>query len=216
MIIQEIWRLINGEHYFYKWWNWFTAAMLLIFLAAAVFFVMGFAIAGKWSSTFAILRERIAHRMLLLGNSCFSIASVLSVWHFGNLCQVNALFGPIQISVYRMFKDILKFLTFFLGIFLAFTLGVRNLYSYSRSLQLEIKMKENSTESDFTKTSRRLNTWVNSIYFVSVWVYEWVSEWVSVRVSVSVSVRVSKWVCEWVSEIFYYPPILKSTLENIK
>ena len=160
MIYQEIWRLNSHEpriRYFYKWWNCLTTAMLFIFFSAAVFWVIGFSTTGKWSSTLAILRERIAHRMLLLGSSCFSIASVLSVWHFGNLCQVNSLFGPLQLSVYRMFKDILKFLTFFLGIFLAFTLGVRNLYSYSRSLQLEIRQKENSTESDITKTSRRLD-----------------------------------------------------------
>ena len=148
---QEIWRFSKGECYFYKWWNWFMAAMLFIFFLAAVFCIMGFAISGKWS------RERVAHSMLLLGSSCFSIASVLSVWHFGNLCQVNSLFGPLQLSVYRMFKDILKFLTFFFGIFLAFTLGVRDLYSYSRSLHLEISQKENSTESDFGKTRRRLD-----------------------------------------------------------
>ena len=157
---QEIWRLSSHKpriRYFYKWWNCLTTVMLSIFLLAAVFWLIGFAATGKWSSTFAILRERIAHRMLLLGSSCFSIASVLSVWHFVNLCQVSVFFGPMQLSVYRMFKDILKFLTFFLGIFLAFTLGVRNLYSYSRSLQLEIRQKENSTEGDITKTSRRLD-----------------------------------------------------------
>ena len=165
MAYREIWRMHSHEHiidFFFKWWNCFTAAMLAIYLAAGAFWVIGFITTGaEWSTTFANItyfRKKAGHKMLLLGSSCFSIASVISVWHFGNLCQVNSVFGPLQLSMYRMFKDILKFLTIFLGLFLAFTLGVRNLYSYNRSLQLEIRQQENNTDSNVVVTNHRLNT----------------------------------------------------------
>ena len=47
----------------------------------------------------------------------------------------------------------------FLGLFLGFTVGVRNLYSYNRSLQHEIRRQElNNTDNDFVLTDHRLGT----------------------------------------------------------
>ena len=153
MVYQEIQEMLEHtrrRNYFLKWWNCISTAMLFFFLLSGGLWLLGFAITGRWSATFTMItnfRERTVHKMLLLGNSCFSIAAILSVCHLGDLCQVNSVFGPLQLSVYRMFKDILKFLTIFLGLFFAFTLGVRNLYSYSRSLHLETIQKTNGTDN---------------------------------------------------------------------
>ena len=137
-------------YYFLKWWNCFTTVMLFIYLFSGVLWLLGFLIVNK---------DKTGYMLLLVGNSGFSIASILSVFHFGNLCRVNSMFGPLQLSVYRMFKDILKFLTIFLGLFLGFTVGVRNLYSYNRSLQHEIRRQElNNTDNDFVLTDHRLGT----------------------------------------------------------
>ena len=51
---------------------------------------------------------------------------------------MNSVLGPLQLSLYRMLRDVLKFLVFFLAIFVAFVMGVRNLYSYYSSIQSEI------------------------------------------------------------------------------
>ena len=44
----------------------------------------------------------------------------------------------MQLSLYRMLRDVLKFLVLFSAIFAAFVIGVRNLYSYYSSIQAEI------------------------------------------------------------------------------
>ena len=51
---------------------------------------------------------------------------------------MNYVLGPLQLSLLRMLQDVLKFLLFFAGIFAAFVMGLRHLYSYYNSIQAEI------------------------------------------------------------------------------
>ena len=125
--------------------------MLLGFLASGLLWLIGSMTVGGWSAVELISFWEIAgHKILLMANSLFSISSVISVFYLGSLCQVNSEFGPLQLSTLRMFKDIGKFLTIFLGVFFAFTLGVRNLYSYNKSLQIEYFHK-NGTDHDHSE-----------------------------------------------------------------
>jgi hypothetical protein len=43
--------------------------------------------------------------------------------------------GPLQISSLRMLKDIRNFSVIFFGVFMAFTLGVWNIYSFRNTLE---------------------------------------------------------------------------------
>ena len=43
--------------------------------------------------------------------------------------QVNATMGPLQLSLVKMMRDILKFLFLFVLIYFAFTLALRKVYS---------------------------------------------------------------------------------------
>jgi hypothetical protein len=141
--------------YFLKWWNCVLSAMLLGYFCAGLLWLIGSTAIGGWSAVGLISSWDIAgHNVLLLANSFFSVASVLTVFYLGCLCQVNSTFGPMQLSTLRMFRDITKFLMIFLGVFFAFTLGVRNLYSYNKSLQLEY-IHENSTAHE---TEDKLST----------------------------------------------------------
>ena len=150
MIVQEMLRMFSQKmYYFLQWWNCFTTVMLAVYVLSGVLWLVGLLIVNT---------EKTGYVLLLVGNSGFSIASILSVFHFGSLCRVNSMFGPLELSVYQMFKDIMKFLTIFLGVFLAFTLGMRNLYSYNRSLHFEIIRHENITDSGFVIGNHRLDT----------------------------------------------------------
>jgi hypothetical protein len=71
--------------------------------------------------------------------------------------QVNPVLGPLQLSLYRMFQDILKFLAFFGAIFLAFVMGVHNVYSYYRSVQTEIA-HDNRNNSTLQETNLSFST----------------------------------------------------------
>ena len=163
MIVKQFYHYHKEKrNYFNKWWNIVLVFMLSGFLLAGFFWVVAKIAIGGWSAANLISSLDIAgHTILLLGNSSFSIASVISVMYLGSLAQVNSTFGPLQLSTLRMFKDIGKFLTIFLGVFVAFTLGIRNLYSYNNSLELEY-LKGNRTDEE---TQDDLGTYVFYDFF---------------------------------------------------
>ncbi|XP_028397955.1 uncharacterized protein LOC114521651 [Dendronephthya gigantea] len=149
MCLQEGLKMLQSKEdcrsYFKKWWNWVLIVMLCGFLISGLFWLIGSSAIGGWAARNLKSSMNIAgHNILLTANGIFSISAVISIVYLGSLAQVNAVFGPLQLSTLRMAKDILKFLTIFLGIFFAFTLGVRNLYSYNHSLE-DAYLDNNST-----------------------------------------------------------------------
>ncbi len=72
--------------------------------------------------------------------------------------QVNYILGPLQLSLYRMLQDVLKFLLFFGAIFVAFVMGVRNLYSYFHSIQAEIAEHSVWNNSAVAETNHPFST----------------------------------------------------------
>ncbi|KAJ8303131.1 hypothetical protein KUTeg_019527 [Tegillarca granosa] len=65
-----------------------------------------------------------------IAEGLFAIANVISFTRVSYLLPANELFGPMQISLARMITDILKFAVIFLVVFLAFMVGLHNLYWY--------------------------------------------------------------------------------------
>jgi hypothetical protein len=59
-----------------------------------------------------------------------------------------------------MLQDVLKFLLFFAAIFVAFVMGVRNLYSYYNSIQNEIAAKTPRNNSMNAETNHPFSTYV--------------------------------------------------------
>lgn len=138
MLLQQIHKIWKDTRiYFTKWWNCVLMTMLIGFLLSGLLWLAAAVTIGGWSAYDGIISSihMEGHNVLLVANSLFSVSSVISVFYLGSLCQVNKEFGPLHLSTLRMSKDIMKFLTIFVGLFFAFTLGVRNLYSYNRSLQ---------------------------------------------------------------------------------
>ena len=159
MLFKEICRIcVYRKSYFSKRRNTFLFLTLVLFLSGFIFWFIGNKLLKESMNSY----HRVGHKMLFIGNTIFSIVSILTVFSVGNLCQVNPVLGPLQLFMYQMFKDIAKFMGLFLGLFAAFTLGVRNLYSYNRSLLLEIRQKENNTDSDKKITSHRFEKYVYS------------------------------------------------------
>lgn len=90
-----------------------------------------------------------AYDLLLLANATFSIGLVLSFVHASNFFQVNSFLGPLQLSLVKMMRDILKFLFLFLLLYLAFGWAERKVYS--RYIQAREKFVGNETEHEFSK-----------------------------------------------------------------
>ncbi|CAB4021493.1 short transient receptor potential channel 4-like, partial [Paramuricea clavata] len=105
--------------------------MLIGFLASELLWFIGGWPVDKLESA----SDVPGHRILLLANSLFSISTVLSVFYLGSFWTVHSMGGSLQISSLRMLKDIRNFSVIFFGVFVAFTLGVWNIYSFRNTLE---------------------------------------------------------------------------------
>ncbi|XP_061575772.1 short transient receptor potential channel 6 [Cololabis saira] len=66
----------------------------------------------------------------LISEGLYAIAVVLSFSRIAYILPANERFGPLQISLGRTVKDIFKFMVIFMTVFVAFMVGMFNLYSY--------------------------------------------------------------------------------------
>ncbi|XP_010789412.1 short transient receptor potential channel 3-like [Notothenia coriiceps] len=66
----------------------------------------------------------------LISEGLYAIAVVLSFSRIAYILPANESFGPLQISLGRTVKDLFKFMVIFITVFLAFMVGMFNLYSY--------------------------------------------------------------------------------------
>nr|XP_019943729.1 PREDICTED: short transient receptor potential channel 6 [Paralichthys olivaceus] len=66
----------------------------------------------------------------LISEGLYAIAVVLSFSRIAYILPANESFGPLQISLGRTVKDIFKFMVVFITVFVAFMVGMFNLYSY--------------------------------------------------------------------------------------
>jgi len=123
------------ERYFAQWWNFVTILMLLFFYLAGIFWLLGSSALSVDDDTYSLkyvvrnITRDSAFRFLLLSNSFFSVAFLVSFFHLSNSFQVNSDIGPLQLSLMKMCQDVGKFLLLFLLVFLSFSMAVRKVYS---------------------------------------------------------------------------------------
>nr|XP_022328099.1 short transient receptor potential channel 3-like [Crassostrea virginica]XP_022328100.1 short transient receptor potential channel 3-like [Crassostrea virginica] len=65
-----------------------------------------------------------------VADGMFAMANVISFCRVTHVLHAYELFGPMQISLTKMIGDILKFAVIFLVVFVAFLVGLHNLYWY--------------------------------------------------------------------------------------
>uniref|UniRef100_A0A3B1IQB5 Transient receptor potential cation channel, subfamily C, member 7a n=1 Tax=Astyanax mexicanus TaxID=7994 RepID=A0A3B1IQB5_ASTMX len=148
---KEIWE-DGPREYIMHLWNILDFGMLSIFIASYTARLMAFLRASNaqlyvdlYVTTSdlsnATLPEEVAYftyarnRWLpsdpqLISEGLYSIAVVLSFSRIAYILPANESFGPLQISLGRTVKDIFKFMVIFIMVFLAFMIGMFNLYSY--------------------------------------------------------------------------------------
>lgn len=147
----------QGLHrYFAQWWNWVMVAMIIIFSASFILRLIAY---GKnWDVLHPItdFRPRGWYKLVLVANSLFSVAMVLSFVRLSVVFQVNDMLGPWQLSLYHLILDVLKFMLFFSIFFVAFGLSLRKLYSHYVITQKYIsKTSGNGTNAETGHTFSR-------------------------------------------------------------
>uniref|UniRef100_A0A4W3IKF4 Transient receptor potential cation channel, subfamily C, member 6a n=1 Tax=Callorhinchus milii TaxID=7868 RepID=A0A4W3IKF4_CALMI len=147
---KEIWSQ-GPREYLVELWNLLDFGMLAIFVASFVARFMAYWHASKAQSfvdekikmdlvnatlsteieyyTFARIKW-LPSDPQIISEGLYAIAVVLSFSRIAYILPANESFGPLQISLGRTVKDIFKFMVIFIMVFVAFMLGMFNLYSY--------------------------------------------------------------------------------------
>lgn len=131
-----------------QWWNVVSLLMVMFFVLSYCFQIIAYASVGTWAVLNHFLRfvPTSGYQAVLVANSLYTVGMVLSFFHISSAFQLNAIFGPMQLSLYKLFRDVLKFLVFFGLPFVAFGLSLRKLYSHYVSAQSQLA-KLNGTNS---------------------------------------------------------------------
>ncbi|XP_042349343.1 short transient receptor potential channel 7-like [Plectropomus leopardus] len=148
---KEIWT-DGPREYIMHLWNVLDFGMLSIFVASFTARFMAFLKASKAQQyvdmhvpdedlSNASLPDEIAYFTFarnkwrpsdpqIISEGLYAIAVVLSFSRIAYILPANESFGPLQISLGRTVKDIFKFMVIFIMVFVAFMIGMFNLYSY--------------------------------------------------------------------------------------
>ncbi|XP_076470578.1 short transient receptor potential channel 7-like isoform X3 [Babylonia areolata] len=87
-----------------------------------------------------------------MAEACFALANIISFARVSFILPANELFGPMQISLARMITDILKFGVIFMVLFLAFLVGLHNLYwYYPKSVRQTVELFDNNITTNAEK-----------------------------------------------------------------
>ncbi|XP_061691267.1 short transient receptor potential channel 7-like isoform X2 [Syngnathoides biaculeatus] len=148
---KEIWS-DGPREYIMHLWNLLDFGMLSIFVASFTARFMAFLKASKAQQyvdmhvpdrdlSNASLPDDVAYFTFarnkwrpsdpqIISEGLYAIAVVLSFSRIAYILPANESFGPLQISLGRTVKDIFKFMVIFIMVFVAFMIGMFNLYSY--------------------------------------------------------------------------------------
>ena len=123
LFLQEAQEIIRCGflNYFSKWWNVVETLIVLLFLLSYVIWLSAWVRYGEWKPR---------KPEFTVADIIYASGTVMAFFHLAHILQVNSVLGPLQLSLYRMLKDVLKFLLIFLLLYSAFATGVVKIYSY--------------------------------------------------------------------------------------
>ena len=154
--VQEIKKVKHQgvDRYLSEWWHLPIIPMIASYVLAGSLWLVGYAFAvsdsGEWTVDVDYLLKDtsiVPYRLLLLSNSFYVLALVLTSSEALHFFQVNSVLGPLYLSIVMMVKDILRFLAIFGLGFFAFALAMRKLYSQDVQTSNHTTESKNGTES---------------------------------------------------------------------
>nr|XP_006816594.1 PREDICTED: short transient receptor potential channel 4 [Saccoglossus kowalevskii] len=106
----------------------------------------------------------------LVAEAVFAMANIISVLRLINIVVISKQVGPLQISLWKMFYDIVRFLAIFGFVLLAFAVGLTQLYKFYSSLTiLECRHEQalSSCYSGFTSLTSTIRALFWTLFGVS-------------------------------------------------
>jgi len=131
LLLQEILEARRQGFYIYmsKWWNVVDTVIIVTFLLAYAAWLLSFAHFGKWKPQ---------EPAFVLADVLYASATVMAFFHLTHIFQIDSVLGPLQLSLYKMLKDVRRFLLIFLLLYISFATGVAKVYSYYVTSQIEL------------------------------------------------------------------------------
>ena len=122
-------------NYISKWWNVVDTLIIFTFLLSYTVWLSAWGYYGEWKPR---------KSALIVADTIYGSATVMAFFHLAHVFQVNSLLGPLQLSLYKMLKDVLKFLAIFLLLYVAFVTGVAKIYTYYIASQIKLRELDES------------------------------------------------------------------------
>ena len=117
-------------NYISKWWNVVDTLIVLTFFLSYTLWLSAWGYYGEWEPK---------KSAFIVADVFYASATVLAFFHLTHVFQINSVLGPLQLSLYKMLKDVLKFLAIFLLLYIAFATGVAKIYSYYVDSQIKLR-----------------------------------------------------------------------------
>ncbi|PFX26205.1 short transient receptor potential channel 4-like isoform X1 [Stylophora pistillata] len=112
----------QGIHfYFSNWWKKMHILTLVTFAVSYIVWLAAWVHFGEWKPRGI---------PFIVADVFYATGTVMAFFHFTYIFQVSSTLGPLQLSLYRMLKDICRFLIIYFTLFLAFGAGLVKLFSY--------------------------------------------------------------------------------------
>ena len=159
--LQEIKHALHQgkERYFSAWWHLAVIPMVMCYIIAAVLWIVGYAFIASDSGSWTVhVRQLVGstslapYHLLLLSNSFYSFAVVLTFFEASHILLANSTLGPLHLSLMNMGRDIMKFFALCGLNVCAFTLAFRKLYSqYMQTSTQPTKNNSSTTTHAFER-----------------------------------------------------------------
>ena len=122
-------------NYISKWWNVVNALIVFTFLLSYTVWLSAWGYYGEWKPK---------KSAFIVADSIYASATVMAFCHLAHIFQVSSILGPLQLSLYKMLIDVLKFLAIFLLLYISFSTGVAKIYTYYVVSQIKLRELDDS------------------------------------------------------------------------
>lgn len=133
LLLQECLEAHRQGFYIYisKWWNVVDTLIIVTFLTSYAVWLLA------WTYYHRIWMPR--ESAFVVADVLYASAIVVAYFHLTHIFQVDSVLGPLQLSLYKMLKDVRRFLLIFLVLYISFVTGVVKVYSYYVASQTKLQ-----------------------------------------------------------------------------
>ncbi|KAK2555375.1 Short transient receptor potential channel 5 [Acropora cervicornis] len=165
LLIQELLAAIREGIFVYvsKWWNVVDALIIFFFLVSFAVWLLAYVHFGK--------KWRPEKNAFILADVIFSSAIIISFFHLTHIFQVDSVLGPLQLSLYKMLRDVWKFLLLFLVLYLSFSTVLAKMYHYYVASQVELQ-RQNMRHYEKTHHFASYRNTLSSLFWLLLGIYD--------------------------------------------